>query len=182
MIVSGVPEGLGMVRPMLSGVRVPKLGGFEPSFGAGLRFVAYDETLSPYRLCTEAAFKPECREEGTSGTEGRVGRDASRPCNDKVRIMGRDDVLSVLTSHRSELDGFGVQSLRLFGSVAREEASTDSDVDLLVSFQGKPTFSNFMKLRIFLEDLLGVKVDLVTESGLRAAVRPYVEKDAIRVA
>ncbi len=34
-----------------------------------------------------------------------------------------------------------------------------------------------MKLRIFLEDLLGVKVDLVTESGLREAVRPYVEKD-----
>jgi predicted nucleotidyltransferase len=39
-----------------------------------------------------------------------------------------------------------------------------------------------MKLRIFLEDLLGAKVDLVTESGLREAVRPYVEKDAIRVA
>jgi predicted nucleotidyltransferase len=96
--------------------------------------------------------------------------------------MGRDDVLSVLSAHRSDLDGFGVQSLRLFGSVAREEASADSDVDLLVSFQGKPTFSSFMKLRIFLEDLLGAKVDLVTESGLRDAVRPYVEKDAIRVA
>jgi len=102
--------------------------------------------------------------------------------DDKVSVMGRADVLSVLTAHRSDLDGFGIQSLRLFGSVAREEASTDSDVDLLVSFQGKPTFSNFMKLRIFLEDLLGVKVDLVTESGLREAVRPYVEKDAIRVA
>ena len=96
--------------------------------------------------------------------------------------MGRDDVLSVLAAHRSDMENFGVQSLRLFGSVAREEASTDSDVDLLVSFQGKPTFSNFMKLRIFLEDLLGAKVDLVTESGLRAAVRPYVEKGAIRVA
>ncbi len=50
--------------------------------------------------------------------------------------MGRDDVLSVLTAHRTDLDGFGVQSLRLFGSVAREEASADSDVDLLVSFSG----------------------------------------------
>jgi predicted nucleotidyltransferase len=81
--------------------------------------------------------------------------------------MGRDDVLSALTVHRSDLENFGVQSLRLFGSVAREEASADSDVDLLVSFRGKPTFSSFMKLRIFLEDLLGAKVDLVTESGLR---------------
>ena len=96
--------------------------------------------------------------------------------------MGRDAVLSVLTAHRSELEGFGVQSLRLFGSVAREEAAADSDVDLLVSFQQKPTFSGYMKLRIFLEDLLGARVDLVTESGLREAVRPYVEKDAIRVA
>jgi predicted nucleotidyltransferase len=39
-----------------------------------------------------------------------------------------------------------------------------------------------MKLRIFLEDLLGTKVDLVTETGLRDRVRPYVERDAIRVA
>jgi predicted nucleotidyltransferase len=96
--------------------------------------------------------------------------------------MGRDEVLSVLTAHQSELEGFGVQSLHLFGSVAREEAAAESDVDLLVSFQETPTFSGFMKLRIFLEDLLGAKVDLVTESGLREAVRPYVEKDAIRVA
>jgi len=96
--------------------------------------------------------------------------------------MGRDEVLSVLTAHQSELEGFGVQSLRLFGSVAREEAAADSDVDLLVSFQQTPTFSGYMKLRIFLEDLLGARVDLVTESGLREAVRPYVEKDAIRVA
>jgi predicted nucleotidyltransferase len=42
--------------------------------------------------------------------------------------------------------------------------------------------ASFMKLRIFLEDLLGAKVDLVTESGLRDRVRPYVEKEAIRVA
>jgi predicted nucleotidyltransferase len=96
--------------------------------------------------------------------------------------MGRDDVLTLLTAHRSELDRFGVASLRLFGSVAREEASSGSDVDLLVGFRETPTFSGYMKLRIFLEDLLGAKVDLVTESGLREAVRPFVERDAIRVA
>jgi predicted nucleotidyltransferase len=96
--------------------------------------------------------------------------------------MGRDDVLSLLKRHREELEGFGVESLRLFGSVAREEASADSDVDLLVSFRETPTFSGYMKLRIFLEDLLGARVDLITESGLRERVRPFVEKDAIRVA
>ncbi|HTG37112.1 MAG TPA: nucleotidyltransferase family protein [Thermoanaerobaculia bacterium] len=96
--------------------------------------------------------------------------------------MGRDDVLALLAAHRGEIKRFGVESLRLFGSVARGEAAADSDVDLLVSFRASPTFSTYMKLRIFLEDLLGVQVDLITESGLREGVRPFVEKDAIRVA
>jgi predicted nucleotidyltransferase len=96
--------------------------------------------------------------------------------------MGRDDVLTLLAAHRGEIERLGVGSLRLFGSVARGEASADSDVDLLVSFRETPTFSGYMKLRIFLEDLLGARVDLITESGLREGVRPFVEKEAIRVA
>ena len=75
-----------------------------------------------------------------------------------------------------------MKSLRLFGSVARDEASPASDIDLLVEFEKTPTFSKYMKLKIYLEDLLGARVDLVTESGLRDRVRPYVEKDSIRVA
>jgi predicted nucleotidyltransferase len=96
--------------------------------------------------------------------------------------MGREDVLTLLRSHGDEIESLGVTSLRLFGSVARGEASPESDVDLLVSFRETPTFSGYMKVRIFLEDLLGTKVDLITESGLRDRVRPFVEKDAIRVA
>jgi len=96
--------------------------------------------------------------------------------------MRRDEVVRVLESHTADLRKFGVKSLRLFGSVARDEAADTSDVDLLVSFERTPGFSSFMKLRIFLEDLLGAKVDLVTENGLRDRVRPYVEKEAIRVA
>ena len=100
----------------------------------------------------------------------------------QYQSMGRDDVLALLAAHRGEIEGFGVKSLRLFGSVARGDASASSDVDLLVSFRETPTFSGYMKLRIFLEDLLGAKVDLITETGLREGVRPFVEKDAIRVA
>ncbi len=96
--------------------------------------------------------------------------------------MRRDAVLKVLEAHSAELQRFGVKSLRLFGSVARDEAADGSDVDLLVGFEKPPGFSSFMKLRIFLEDLLGAKVDLVTENGLRDRVRPYVEEEAIRVA
>ena len=96
--------------------------------------------------------------------------------------MRRDEVTKVLQAQTTELRRFGVKSLRLFGSVARDEAAPGSDVDLLVGFEKPPGFSTFMKLRIFLEDLLDAKVDLITESGLRDRVRPYVEKDAIRVA
>jgi len=96
--------------------------------------------------------------------------------------MSRDEILTILKAHQGDLDRFGVKSLRLFGSAARNEALPGSDVDLLVAFNTTPKFSNFMKLRIFLEDLLGTKVDLVTETGLRDRVRPYVERDAIRVA
>jgi predicted nucleotidyltransferase len=97
-------------------------------------------------------------------------------------MLSRDDVLAILGAHREEIERFGVKSLRLFGSVARDESSARSDVDLLVEFAETPTFSRYMKLRIFLEDLLGAQVDLVTESGLRERARPYVERDAIRVA
>lgn len=96
--------------------------------------------------------------------------------------MRRDEILELLREHEREIDGFGVQSLRLFGSVARGEDSADSDVDLLVAFEESPTYSEFMKLRIFLEDLLGARVDLVTESGLKDGARPFVEREAIRVA
>jgi len=96
--------------------------------------------------------------------------------------MRREEVLTTLKAHRDDLVRFGVKSLRLFGSTARDEMRPESDVDLLVDFESSPTFADYMKLRIYLEDLLGVSVDLVTETGLRSRVRPYVEKDAIRVA
>ncbi|HVF59474.1 MAG TPA: nucleotidyltransferase family protein [Thermoanaerobaculia bacterium] len=96
--------------------------------------------------------------------------------------MRREEVLTALSQHRPLLAEFGVKSLRLFGSVARNEASTASDVDLLVAFDHSPSYSEFMRLKILFEDLLGAKVDLVTEYGLRARVRPSVERDAILVA
>ncbi|HEX9731075.1 MAG TPA: nucleotidyltransferase family protein [Thermoanaerobaculia bacterium] len=96
--------------------------------------------------------------------------------------MRRTEALATLKAHQGDLERFGVRSLRLFGSVARDEAGEGSDVDLLVGFEDSPTFSRYMKLRVFLEDLLGTKVDLVTETGLRERVRSYVEEDAILVA
>lgn len=96
--------------------------------------------------------------------------------------MTRDEVLSILRAHRAELAALGVSSLALFGSFARDEARPDSDVDLLVEFDGPLTFSRYMDAKFYLEDLLGRKVDLVPREGLKPRLRPIVEREEIRVA
>jgi predicted nucleotidyltransferase len=95
--------------------------------------------------------------------------------------MKRDDLLRVLSQHWAEMAHFGVASLALFGSTARDEAGPESDVDLLVDFQDQPTFDRFMDLKFYLEDLLDTHVDLVTRRSLRPGIRPTVEREAIRV-
>jgi uncharacterized protein len=77
---------------------------------------------------------------------------------------------------------FGVRDLAVFGSVARGEASATSDLDVLVDFEGPATFDGFMGLKFFLEDTLGVKVDLVTRAALKPRLRERVESEARRVA
>ena len=81
--------------------------------------------------------------------------------------MRRDDALAILRAQRDALRGFGVRSLSLFGSTARDEAGADSNVDLLVDFEGGATFDRFMDVKLHLEDALGCRVDLATRKALR---------------
>ena len=96
--------------------------------------------------------------------------------------MTRDEVLKVLRAHKAALSElFGVTELALFGSFARDRATDDSDVDILVRF-GKPATSDaYFGTQFYLEDLLGHPVDLVTEKALRAEIRPYVEREVVNV-
>lgn len=95
--------------------------------------------------------------------------------------MTRDEVLALLAQHQAELAAFGLRRLALFGSVARNEAGPDSDVDVLVEFDGEITFKRYAKLYNALEEILPCAVDLVTEGGLRPILRETVEKDAYNV-
>jgi hypothetical protein len=70
----------------------------------------------------------------------------------------------------------------LFGSTARDEAGADSDVDLLVEFDGAPTFDGFMDVKLHLEEALGCRVDLATRKALRERLRATIEREAILVA
>lgn len=97
--------------------------------------------------------------------------------------MKRDDAIAVLSSCLEELrHRFGVVELGLFGSVARDEATETSDVDVMVTFAETPSFTAFMDLKHTLEEKLGARVDLVTRAGLKPRVRPHVEREVLRVA
>lgn len=76
---------------------------------------------------------------------------------------------------------YGVDRLALFGSTARDGARPDSDIDILVSFDGPATSERYFGVQFFLEDLLGRPVDLVTDKALRPELRPFVEREAIHV-
>jgi predicted nucleotidyltransferase len=97
--------------------------------------------------------------------------------------MNRSEILARLEARESEIRArFGVERLGLFGSAARDELGADSDVDILVKFAGPARYDNYLGLRAALEQLLGRRVDLVTETGLKPRARDSVERDLIRVA
>lgn len=97
--------------------------------------------------------------------------------------MKKHHALAILEAHKEEIvERFGVRHFSLFGSTARDEASDQSDLDILVEFDGVATSDRYFGLQFFLEDLLGRPVDLVTTKALRPELRPFIEKEAIRVA
>jgi predicted nucleotidyltransferase len=92
------------------------------------------------------------------------------------------DIKRGLDSHRDACADLGVESLEVFGSIARGDAGSESDIDFLVDFKGGATLSKYMGLKSLLEQIFERKIDLITRQSLRPRLRPYVEKDAVRVA
>lgn len=91
--------------------------------------------------------------------------------------------MTVLQMHLPEIRSeFRVTQLALFGSAARDKMQLDSDVDILVTLEGMPTFDRYMDLKAYLEQLIGTSVDLVTESAVKPRMRSVIEKDLVRVA
>lgn len=98
-------------------------------------------------------------------------------------FMEPSNVISQLKACVAELQQrFEVRSLVVFGSVARGDARPDSDVDILVGFKANADFDRFMNLKFYLEDLLGAKVDLVTEKAMRSPIYRAIQGEMIRVA
>ena len=96
--------------------------------------------------------------------------------------MKREQLIELLREHKPALaQRFGVVELALFGSVARDKAEEESDVDILVRFDGPASSKRFFGVQFYIEDLLGRPVDLVTSKALRKELRPFVEREAIDV-
>jgi uncharacterized protein len=94
--------------------------------------------------------------------------------------MRKQEALKILADHQNVLKDFGVKSLILFGSVARDEARTDSDVDLLVEFDRPVGLFAFVRLKRYLEEILESSVDLGTPDSLKPYLQEPVFREAIR--
>ena len=95
--------------------------------------------------------------------------------------MNREQVIATLREHEPELKAAGIVRLSLFGSVARGDASSQSDVDLMAEFDTSKQFSllDMVGLENRLSDILGVPVDLATAKALKDGIRERASREAV---
>ena len=96
-------------------------------------------------------------------------------------MLDRKAVLDRLNAHAAELRAMGAVWLGLFGSFARDSATPQSDIDILVDLD-QHSFDRYMDLKLHLEDLLGRRVDLVLRDSLKPRIRDAVLREVIRAA
>ena len=96
--------------------------------------------------------------------------------------MSHTQVLEQLAQFKAILVArFGVTDLALFGPTVRDAVRIDSDVDILVAFDGRATSERHFGVQFFLEDLLGRPVDLFTDRALRPELLPPIENEVVHV-
>jgi len=91
------------------------------------------------------------------------------------------EVKRILVKHKKELMQRGADTLALFGSVARNEATNESDVDILIDFDSNKGMFQFVNLKRYLKNLLGCEVDLVSYHTIRPALKERILHEAKRV-
>lgn len=95
--------------------------------------------------------------------------------------MQLKEAKKILCQHKDELGQLGVLTLALFGSVARNERSAKSDIDILIDFDSKRGMFAFVDLKHYLESLLNCEVDLVTKNALHPALKKKILHEAKHV-
>ena len=93
--------------------------------------------------------------------------------------MKKLEALNLVQSHQQDLQKLGVKSLNLFGSVARDQANHQSDVDILVELDESVGFFEFFQIKHYLEDLFQCPVDLGTIDSLKEHLRKTILEEVI---
>lgn len=93
--------------------------------------------------------------------------------------LNRQEVQVRIQAAEPRLRGWGVRRLAVFGSVARDEAGPESDIDLLVELEPESkTYDNFLRISDLLEELLGRHVELITTEALSPHIGPHILAEA----
>jgi predicted nucleotidyltransferase len=97
--------------------------------------------------------------------------------------MNRNEAVTKLKDYADAITARGATSLYLFGSAVRDQATADSDLDLFIDYDPQKKFSlvDLVGIKLFLEDSLGVQVDLTTRDSLHPMLRQDIEKSAVCV-
>ena len=93
-----------------------------------------------------------------------------------MKNLSSKEIFEVLRRNSELLRKYRVKKIGLFGSHIRNEASSKSDIDLLVDFEEK-TFDNYIELTFELEKLFNRKIDLLTEKGISPYILPYIKNE-----
>jgi len=92
-------------------------------------------------------------------------------------MLTSEKILKRINENQQDIKKFGIKSIGLFGSYAKDKQKKESDIDLLIEFEkGKKTFDNYMDLKFYLEDLFDCNVDLVVKEALKVDLKPYILK------
>ena len=95
-------------------------------------------------------------------------------------MKSKEEILKTIKKELPSLKKkFKVISIGLFGSYAREEQTTVSDIDMLVEFEVPVGFFKFIELENYLSEKLGAKVDLVTPDALKPLIKPHIMEEAV---
>jgi hypothetical protein len=94
-------------------------------------------------------------------------------------MVAQNIILSQLNQSVPELkQAFTVRKIGLFGSVVRNQANQESDIDILVDFV-EPTFDHYMDLKFYLEKLFSCPIDLVMADTIKPRIKPFIEQEII---
>jgi uncharacterized protein len=96
--------------------------------------------------------------------------------------MNRAEAISRLRQHEADLKRLGVEHLFMFGSMSRDEARDDSDIDLFFDYEkGKLGLFELMDIKEYAASIMGRKTDIMTRDSLHKALRRQIEDTAVRV-